>query len=154
VGFQHLPRLAAEAEVNVADDACADFGGAVTAGGAHGRDAVDEFGFADRAESLGAAGAVHGAALDEDGGDDVVPAVGIGQQVVQHVDPVRALPQMVVRVDDGQVGFQDGFGAAGQPVVTDWDIGTWRGGGCAHDVSPGWWGHCFPLRAGCQVRGR
>ena len=154
MGFQDLGGFFAEAEVDVADDAGADLGGAVAAGGAHGGDAVDEFGFADGFEGLRPGGAVHRAALQEDGGDDVVAAVGVGQQVVEHVDPVGPFPQMVVRIDDRQAGFEDGLGAAGEPVVTDRYVGAGgRGGGAHGGVSCCWVGYCFPGFGSCQEVG-
>jgi len=48
--FQHVTRAAAETQIDVTNDAGADFRGAITARGAHRRDAVDEFGLADRAQ--------------------------------------------------------------------------------------------------------
>ena len=123
--LQHVAGFLAVAQIDMADDAGADFGGAVAAGCAHRGDAVDEFGFADRPEGFGAAGAVHRAALHEHGRNDVVAAVGVGEQVVEHVGPVRPLPQMVVRIDDRQGGVEDLFHAAGEPVVADRQIGAW-----------------------------
>ncbi len=107
VGFQDLGGFFAEAEVDVPDDAGADLGRTVAAGGAHRGHAVDEFGFADGFEGFRPAGAVHRAALQEDGRDDVVAAVDVGQQVVQHVDPVGPFPQMVMRIDNRQAGLQN-----------------------------------------------
>ena len=138
MSLQNVAGFLAVAQIDVADDAGTDFRRTVAAGGAHRGDAVDEFGLADRAESLRTLGSVHGAALQENGGDDVVAAVDVGQQVVEHVYPVRAIPEMVVRIDDRQVGLQDRLFAAREPVVADGDVGAGRGGGAHAGVSSFW----------------
>ena len=71
---EHAGGRIADAQVDRADDAGGDARLAVAAGGAHRGDAVDELGLADAAESLGAVGLEHRAALDEHGRDDVVAA--------------------------------------------------------------------------------
>ncbi len=63
----------------MADDGLGDAAWAEAAAGAHGGDAVDELDLADRAHLDRAVGAVHGAALDEGGGDDVVAAADVGE---------------------------------------------------------------------------
>ncbi len=122
--FQHRPHALTQPQVGVAYDACAHLGLAVVARGAHRRDAVDEFGLTDRLHFLGTGGAMHRAALHEHGGDNVMPAVGVGQQIIQHIDPARPLPEMMVRIDDRQVGFQDRLAPPRQPVVADRQVGA------------------------------
>ena len=126
------PRAAAEAKIDVTDDAGADFRVAVAAGRAHRGDAVDELGFADRAEFLGPAGAMHRAALHEHGADDVMAAVGVRQQIIEHVAPAWPFPQMMVRIDDRQRRLQDRFGPPREPVVADRQIGAGLARGGAH----------------------
>lgn len=41
-----------------------------------------------------------------------MPRIGIGQVVLDHVTHIRPVDQVVVRVDDGKLGVQDGFVAA------------------------------------------
>ena len=150
--LQHLAGFIAVTQIDMADDAGADFRRAIAAGRAHGRDAVDELGFTHRLERLRPRGAMHRPALHEHGADDVVAAVGVGQQVVEHVQPVRPLPKMVMRIDDRQFGFQDRFGATGQPIVADRQVRAVGGCGAAHaGASLFGCGHSLPPGAGCQV---
>ena len=39
-------------------------------------------------------------AVDENGGDDVVAGLGVGQQIVEQVIVAGALPEMMVRIND------------------------------------------------------
>jgi hypothetical protein len=48
--------------------------------------------------------------LDEDGSHDVVARAQVGQQLVEQIAMVGPIPQVMVRVDDGQVGIEDGLG--------------------------------------------
>jgi hypothetical protein len=54
-------------------------------------------------------------AVDEDGRHDVVTGPGVGQQVMEHVVVAGALPEMVVRVDDRQLGLQCRLAHLGDP---------------------------------------
>jgi hypothetical protein len=74
---------------------------------AHRRDAGDELDLADWARLDRPIGAIHRAALLEDGGDDVVAGVEIGEQFRQQVGPAAAVPQMMMRIDDRQLRFED-----------------------------------------------
>jgi hypothetical protein len=47
--------------------------------------------------------------LDEDGGDDVVAGADVVEELVQEIAVVGPFPQVVMRVDDGQVGLEDRF---------------------------------------------
>jgi hypothetical protein len=98
-----------EGEVGEAHDAAGHARCAKAVAGAHGGDAVHELGLAHRPQLGGTAGAVHRHALDEDGGDHVVTATGIGQQLVQQVAPAGMVPQVMVRVADGPRGLEDLF---------------------------------------------
>ncbi len=118
------------AEVDMADDAGAGAHLAIDAARRHRGDAVDELGLADRPQRVGPVGAVHRAAFHVDGADHLVAAVEIGQQLVEQIardvaddvheavlgrrqvlqDRRRPVPQMMMRVDDRQVGLEDGLG--------------------------------------------
>ena len=123
---------AAQSQIDVADDAGAGAHGPVESARAHGGDAVDEFRLADAAQIVGPVGAVHGTAFHIDGADDVVPASKIAQKLVEQVtrhaaddvheamrgrrqvlqDVRRPVPQMMMRIDDRQIRFEDVFGHA------------------------------------------
>ena len=108
MGFQDRLHSVAEHEVGVADDAGGDLGGAVLAAGALGGETLDELDFADAPHFLGSRGAIHRMALDEYGLRDVVSAAEIVGELVEQVAVALAVPEMMVRVADGEVGF-DGF---------------------------------------------
>ena len=110
---------AAEHQVGVADDAGAGADLAVDAARRHRGDAVDELDLADRLHLFRDIGAQHRARLHEHRRQDVVAAVGIGEQVVEQVAPVLAVPQVMMRIDDRQVGLEDRLRAPGEPVVAD-----------------------------------
>ena len=139
VRLQHLVDPFAEGAVGVADDAGAGAHIAVDAARRHGRDAVDELGLAHRLHVLGPVGPIHRPALHEDGGDDVVAAAQVGEQLLQQVTrrtrpnpgeavgvcrkvgchwraPASTVPQMMVRIDDRQFGLEDRFLHALTPV--------------------------------------
>jgi hypothetical protein len=61
---------------------------------------LDEFDLAHWRHLRGAVLAVHRAAFEKDGSDDVVPAADIGQQLGQQIMPaLRRIPKMMVGVD-------------------------------------------------------
>ncbi len=125
---QHFAGFRALVEFGMADDPGAGAHGSEQAAGRHGGDAVGKLDLAHGLHLVGAVGAVHGAAFDEDRGADVVAGVRVRQQFVEQVaagavdDEGKAvirrwqrggegavIPQMVVRVDDRQVGLDDCF---------------------------------------------
>ena len=115
-GFQHRLGAVAEQQIDVADDAGADRGLAVAAAGGHRRDAVGEFDLADRAERFRPVGAVHRAAIDIDGGDDVVAGGDVGRHLLDHVAQAAAVPEMMMRIDDRARGVDDLLGMLRKPV--------------------------------------
>ena len=119
LGFQHVTHAGAEAKISVSDDGFGDAAGTVVAGCTHGGDAVDELHFADRRHLGGAGLAVHRLAFDEDRGDDLVAAADVGEQVGQEVlSAVRRVPEVMMRIDDWQVGLERRLGGApGQPCL-------------------------------------
>ena len=72
-------------QVGPADDAGCDAARSIESGSAHGRDTIDEFRLPNNAQMLRSAGSIHGAALDEHRGDDVVTGVHVEQDVVQQI---------------------------------------------------------------------
>jgi hypothetical protein len=119
VRIEHLADRGTELQVRVSDDAGCDPAGPVEPGGAHRRDAVDELRLTDHAQMLRTVRAVHGAALDEDRRDDVMARVHVEQEVVEQVamgDPLMAkLPEVVVRIADGQVRLERVLDGALEP---------------------------------------
>ena len=69
----------------MADNTGGNTGGAVKAGFAHGGDVVDELCLTDRLQGRRPLVPVHAAALDEYRKDDVVTAIGVGQQIVEQI---------------------------------------------------------------------
>ena len=115
LGIEHGARFAAQAQVDMADDAGAGSQVTIDAAGAHGGNAVGELGLANAAELGRTVFAVHRVTVDENRRDDVVPGPGVGQQVVEHVVIAGTLPQMMVRIDDRQFGFEGGLAYLGDP---------------------------------------
>src|SRR5204863_1809363 len=117
--LQHLLDAAAEVEVRMSDDAGAGTDLSVVAACRHRGDAVDELALADRLHLLGPVGTMERSRLHEDGGDDVVTAVGVGEQIVEQITPAAAVPEMMMRIDDRQLRLQDRLLAAIEPVLTN-----------------------------------
>ena len=69
--------------------------------------------------STGPVSRVHRARLDVHRRDDVVAAVGIGQQVVNQIAPSGPDPQMVVWIDDRQLRLQNRLLATIEPILPD-----------------------------------
>jgi hypothetical protein len=118
-GFEHLLREAAQPQVDLADDAGRHANRPVDAAGAHGPDAVDELDLAHARHARVAVGAVHRAAFDEHGAAHMVAGVEVGQDLGQQVAVVRAVPQVVVRIDDGAGGVEHRLVAPREPFVVD-----------------------------------
>ena len=89
---QHRLHPVAEGQIGIADDTGRDAGRTVIPRGAHRGDAGDKLGLADGPEFGGAARAVHRAAFQEHGCDDVVAGVEVGEQFVDEIAVVAALP--------------------------------------------------------------
>ena len=116
---------AAQRQIRVSDDAGACPGFATDSAAAHCRDAIGELGLPDGAHFLGALLAVHRARLHVHRRDDIVAAAGIEQQVLGQIPPSRALPQMVMRIDDRQFRFENRFFAPIEPIPAN--RVRWRG---------------------------
>ena len=100
--FENALGAAADPQIDIADDAGDAPRLAVFAGSAHRRDAVDEFGLAERLQLLRAVGAVHLAAFLKTGRGDVVAAADIVEQILKQVAVAGPVPHVMVRVDDRQ----------------------------------------------------
>ena len=105
LAFEH-PIDIRQPQIGEADDAGANLGLAAAPVALLG-DRSDELAFADRAQFLGTAGAIARTALDEHARDDVVARAHIGQQFVEQIAAARVIPEMMVRVDDRQIGLDD-----------------------------------------------
>ena len=126
-------RAVAEQQIDVADDAGADRGLAVAAARGHRRHAIGELDLADGPERLRAVRAVHRAAIDIDGGDDVVAGGDVGRHLLDHVAQAAAVPEMVMRIDDRAGGIDDLLGVLRQPVFAWIGVEPALGGGCSAD---------------------
>jgi hypothetical protein len=90
--LQHARHAVAEPQVGAPDNTGAEAALAVLSALAHRRRAVDEFDFADRLHLRRPVGAVHRAAFDKDAVRDVVTAAGVGEQLVEQVAVLFAVP--------------------------------------------------------------
>ena len=99
----------AELQIDKADDAGDAPRRPVSARLAHRRDAAHELGLAERFELLRPGGTVHLADLLVTRAADVVTAANIGEQLREQITIIQAVPQMVVGVDNRQLGLDDRF---------------------------------------------
>ncbi len=143
--LEHGLDLAAQQQVGVADDAGGHPARPVRAAGAEGCRAVDELGLAHRAQRGRGVLVVHGVGLDRDGGANVVAGGQVAQHVLHEVAVAGVIPQVVVGVDDRQLGLEDLLLLQGQPLGPD---GKVRGGGCGDGAA-----HVY-LGIGCAFGGR
>src|SRR5205085_10385011 len=88
-----------------------------------------ELRLAERAKFRRPLGAVHLAAFEEDRGADVMTAVQILQEIVEQIAVARAVPQVMVRVDDWPVGLERRLLRRGEPVLADRQMAGSGGGG-------------------------
>ena len=137
--LQHRLHAVAQGEIREAHDAGGDPRGPVHAARAHRGLAGHELGLAHRPHLHGPGRAVHRVAFEEHGGDQVVAGRRVREEVGQEVAVALAVPQVVMRVDDRQLGLEDGLGRLrGQPrlvrMVDPAELG--RTVGCAHAESP------------------
>ena len=129
--LQHRLRAVAEQQIDVADDAGADRGLAVAAACRHRRDAIRKLDLADGPERLGAVRAVHRAAIDIDGGDDVVAGSDVSRHLLDHVAQAAAVPEMVMRIDDRTRGIDDLLTILCEPVLARIGVEPALRGGCS-----------------------
>src|SRR6266853_4948404 len=103
--------------MSVSDNTGGDLGLAAVSAGAYRRHPVHEFGFADRAHLDRTGVPVHRVRLHKYRCDNIVASTGISQEVVQHVAPSGPDPEVVMRVYDGQIGFERRLLAPIQPIL-------------------------------------
>ena len=119
--FQHRGYGVAQCEVNLTDNCRRDTRLTISTRGAHRRDAVDEFGLPDYPHGLGAISLVHGATLYENSRYDVVPTVHVDQDFIEEVarlDQIgTVIPQVMMRIADGQIRFKGALLRKGKPIV-------------------------------------
>ena len=112
--FEHRRHPVAQVQVGVPDDGGSSPARAVETAGAGRRQALDELDFPHRTHLLRPIGAVHGAGLNKHGGAHVVAAVDVRGQLVEQIALVgntlgAKVPEVVMRVADGQLRLQGGF---------------------------------------------
>src|SRR5262245_16790717 len=96
---------------------------AVHAAGTHCRYAVDELHFPNGPEFYGAILPVHRVCLHKHSRHNVVAAIDVQQQFGKQVAYRWTIIQMMVRIDDRKVRFDDRFLATVKPVLSNDD---WR----------------------------
>jgi hypothetical protein len=131
--FEHGFRLVTEQEIGVADDRGVDGAFAIAAARRLRRDAVGELDFADRFEGLRAARAIHRAAIDVDGSDDVVARGEVVGELLEQVAAALAVPQMMVCIDDTARRIDDVLAMEREPVGARLGVQTALG----HDDTAG-----------------
>ncbi len=126
--LQYLFDRGAQCEIGIADDAGANPCAAIAAAGAHRRDTVGEFDFANRAHLCGPMGAVHRQPFEIDGRGDIVTAAGVGQEIRQQIAAgLRPIDQMMVRIDNRQLGIDDRLLPPCEPIRPHREMQAGRG---------------------------
>ena len=107
LGLQHLAHPRTQRQIGMTDNRFGDPARPVAARCAHRRDAVDKLDLA-KGRHLGRPVLfVHRAAFEKDGRNDVVAAAYVVEQFRQQIPPaLRRIPEMVVRIDDRQLGLE------------------------------------------------
>ncbi len=117
--FEHRARRIAQREVHVGDDAGRDARVPVQTARGHRGYALGELRLPDGAQRLGTVRAVHRHAVHVDRARDPVAAADVCEQLVEQVAihaAAHAIPEMVVRVADPQLGLEHRLGELRQPV--------------------------------------
>ena len=128
---EHFARAASQCQISMADNPRAGPARPIQPARRLRRDTIDEFHLAHRLQRLAIGRVVKRAALHEDRADDVVPAGEVGVELIEgvvriidqrgdkgvmrfgkHRDHRAQIPQVVVRVDNRQIGFEDILGVA------------------------------------------
>jgi hypothetical protein len=112
----------AEREIGMSDNRGAGPDLAIAAARAHGGNAVDELGLANRPHLRRPARAQHRARLHINGRDDIVPAAGVGQELVEQIAPSGPIPQMVMRIDNRQLRLEDRLLVAIEPILPHGEV--------------------------------
>ena len=110
-GLQDRSYFLTQIKVGMSHDGGGSLGFSVETGCGSGGHALDELNLTHRTHLFRAVGTVHGVSLDEHRGAHVMAAVQVsvqlGKQIILVGNPFgAAVPQMVVRVADGNLGLQ------------------------------------------------
>src|SRR5262245_5555670 len=119
VGSQDLFGTCPDGEIDQANDAGSHTRWSIGAARRHGGNAVDELGLAQGAQFAWTIGAVTGRTFDEDRAFNAVAAARVRQQISQQVAVRGKIPQMMMRIDDRQLRFQDFLAHLRQPVLAN-----------------------------------
>jgi len=114
---KHRLGATAQPQISVPDNTGGDLGLAAVSAGAYRRHPVHEFGFADRAHLDRTGVPVHRVRLHKYRRNNVVAGTGISQEVVQHVAISGPDPEVVMRVYDGELGFERRLLVSIQPIL-------------------------------------
>ncbi len=120
--LEHRLDPLAQGKIGITDDAGGNSGRPVPAAGAHRGETSHKLGLADRAHLRRPTGAVHRAAFEKHRRLDPVPGIQIREQIIEQIAMTgalrRAIPEMMVGVDDRQIGLKDRFRRLlGEPSV-------------------------------------
>jgi hypothetical protein len=121
--LQHRCDPVAEVQVGMADNGGGSPAGAIQATGAGGGQPLDKLDLPHRAQLHWPIRTVHGTRLNKHGRTHVMAAGDVGDQLVQEIplvgEALRAqVPEVMMRIADGQLGLQSRFLGQGQPVIT------------------------------------
>src|SRR5215831_1127776 len=129
--LDHVFGAGADFQIHIADNASAAACWPVLAGGAHPGDICSEFGFTERAQFLRAFGAIHRATFLEQRRANVMTADDVTKKILQEIAIAWPVPQMMMRIDDWQVGVDDVFVMFIEPVLPDRCLDRGSGGPAA-----------------------
>ncbi len=93
----------------MADDPCANADIAVVPARAHRANAIGEFDLAERPKHLGTIRSCERMDLHVNGGDNLVSGIRIDEILVEQIAQTWSGEQMVVRINDRNIRFKDGF---------------------------------------------
>jgi len=117
VPLEHALDARAQPQICKADDAGDAPRRPIFSRRAHCRDAADKLGLPQGLEFLRSVSAVHLAGLPVARRADVMTAADIGEEVRKQIAIVRAVPQMMMGIDDRQLGLDDCLVALVEPVL-------------------------------------
>jgi hypothetical protein len=101
------------------DDPSANTAVSVLTARAHRRRAIQKLRLAQRAHFHRAIASIHRPGLHRNGRANVMTRLDILQQVEQKIAVSRTIPQMMMRIDNRQLGFEDVLAMQGKPLWTN-----------------------------------
>ena len=108
--LQHRSGRCTAQQIGMTHDAGTRLHRAINAARRHRSHAVDKLGLTDRTHFGWSCSAIKGSAFDKHGRLNPVPRTGISQQFIKQIAMVGSVPEMVMRIDDRQIGFDDRLG--------------------------------------------